>query len=136
MNWITDVVAIGARSEAQDAAVLRAAGIRSILSLDGTLSEDKATELGLVEIVSVPLRDGSGNELRVFRLAVESLTRLAASQAPVLVQCQYGRSRSPAVVAGYLMRVQGLDPLQARALVASKRDISISAALLPFLFQL
>jgi hypothetical protein len=40
------------------------------------------------------------------------------------------------VVAAYLMGALRLDPLQARALVASKRDISISAALLPFLFQL
>jgi len=61
---------------------------------------------------------------------------LATSRPPVLVQCQYGRSRSAAVVAGYLMRERGLDPFQAREVVAGKRDISISAALLPLLFQL
>ena len=136
MDWITDAVAIGTRSEAQTAAKLRAGGIRSVLSLDGALAEDEAAQLGLAEIVSVPLRDGSGNDPQIFRLAVESLTRLAASQAPVLVQCQYGRSRSPAVVAGYLMGVRGLDPMQARELVAAKRDISISAALVALLFQL
>jgi protein-tyrosine phosphatase len=106
------------------------------LSLDGALSADNAGELGVAEIVSVPLRDGSGNDLRDFRLAVDALIRLAACKAPVLVQCQYGRSRSPAVVAGYLMSVRGLDPFQARTFVASKRAISISAALVPFLFQL
>jgi protein-tyrosine phosphatase len=136
MDWITDAVAIGTRSEAQDAARLRAGGIRSVLSLDGAFTGDEAAGLGLAEIVSVPLRDGSSNDARVFRRAVEALTRLAASQAPVLVQCQYGRSRSPAVVAGYLMGIRGLDPLQARELVAAKRDISISAALVPLLFQL
>jgi hypothetical protein len=100
VDWITDVVAIGTRSEAQDPATLGAVGIRSVLSLDGALAEDQAADLGLAEIVSVPLRDGSGNDPQVFRSAVEALTRLAASRAPVLVQCQYGRSRSSAVVAG------------------------------------
>jgi hypothetical protein len=136
MDWITDAVAIGTREEAQDADVLRANGIRSVLCLDGALCADNAGDLGLAEIAAIPLRDGSGNDLRVFRDAVESLARLVMTCAPVLVHCQYGRSRSPAVVAAYLMSAQGLDPLQARALVASKRDISISAALLPFLFQL
>ena len=136
MDWITERVAIGSRVEAHDAAVLRGSGIRSVLSLDGTLASADAGALGLDEIVSVPLRDGSGNELSVFRLAVESLTRLAADHAPVLVHCELGRSRSPAVVAGYVMGLEGLDPLQARALVASKCTTSISAALVPFLFQL
>lgn len=72
----------------------------------------------------------------MFGVAVESLSRLAAARAPVLEQCQYGRRRSAAVVAGYLMRARGLDPFEARELVAAERDIRISAALLPLLFQL
>jgi protein-tyrosine phosphatase len=107
-----------------------------VLSLDGTLADSSADALGIVEVVSIPLRDGSGNKLETFRLAVDALARLAASKAPVLVQCEYGRSRSAAVVARYLMGQQGVDPFQARALVAAKRDISISAALIPLLFQL
>lgn len=136
MNWITEAVAIGTSVEAQDVSVLRAGRFRSLLSLDGSLTESNAADLGLTEIVSVPLRDGSGNDLQTFQLAVKSLTRLAGSMAPVLVQCQFGRSRSPAVVAAYLMGLRGLDPFQAIQLVSAKRDISISAALLPFLFRL
>ncbi len=118
MDWITDTVAIGTREEAHDASVLRTAGIRSVLCLDGTLAADAAVELGLSEVVSVALCDGSGNDPREFRRAVAVLGRLAATRAPVLVQCQYGRSRSPAVVAGYLVVTQGLDPFQAREFVA------------------
>jgi protein-tyrosine phosphatase len=136
VDWITDAVLIGTREEAQDAEILGAGGIQSVLCLDGALCEDNAAALGVSEVVVVPLRDGSGNDLTAFRRAVDAVTRLAATRAPVLVQCQYGRSRSPAVVAAYLMRARGLDPFEARALVATKRDISISAALLPFLFQL
>jgi protein-tyrosine phosphatase len=136
VDWITNAVAIGTRDEAQDAASLAREGIRSVLCLDGTLAEEQAAALGLAEIVVVPLRDGSGNDVCIFRRAVEALVPLTATREPVLVHCEYGRSRSPAVVAGYLMATQRLDPLRARAYVASKRDISMSAALLPFLFQL
>jgi protein-tyrosine phosphatase len=134
MDWITDTVAIGTREEAFSVGVLSAAGIRSVLCLDGSLHENCAADLGVAEVVAVPLLDGFGNDEGVFRHAVDSLIRLASTRAPVLVHCQYGRSRSPAVVAGYLVRVQGIGPLQAQARVASRREISISAALLPLLF--
>jgi len=111
LDWITETVAIGTQREAHDVSVLRAGGFRSALSLDGSLTGASAALLGLVEVVSVPLRDGSGNDLRTFRLAVDSLSQLADTLAPVLVHCQYGRSRAPVVVAGYLMRLLGLDPL-------------------------
>jgi len=135
MDWITEAIAIGTRIEAEDVGVLRAGRFRSVLSLDGALSEVNAEALELAEMAAVPLRDGSGNDLRTFLFAVETLSRLVQAHAPVLVHCQYGRSRSPVVVAAYLMRTQGLDHFQARAMVAAKRDISISSALIPFLFQ-
>jgi len=136
MDWITDAVVIGTREEAQDKTFLGASGIRSILSLDSPLCESDSEAAEAMETVCIPLRDGSGNDLSVFRSAVESLTRLAAAKAPVLVHCQFGRSRSPAVVAAYLMTALRLDPNQALEYVASKRTISVSAALIPFLFML
>jgi protein-tyrosine phosphatase len=136
MDWIAEAVAIGTRVEARDLALVTSAGFRSVLSLDGSLAEDEARDIGVDEIVAVPLRDGSGNNLADFRRAVDSLARLVETRPPVFVHCEYGKSRSAAVVAGYLMRAMSLDPLQARAFVASKREISMSAALLPLLFQL
>jgi protein-tyrosine phosphatase len=136
MDWITDIVAIGTRVEVHDAVLVKSGGFRSVLSLDGSLAENAAAELGLEEIVAVPLRDGSGNDIADFRRAVDSLARLVETRPPVFVHCEYGKSRSAAVVAGYLMRAMKLDPFQARAFVASKRDISMSAALLPFLFRI
>jgi dual specificity protein phosphatase-like protein len=136
VDWITENVAVGTRGEVRDPQILRGGGFRSALSLDGTLSPEMAVDLGLVEIVAVPLKDGSGNKLADFRRAVDSLARLVEAHRLVFVHCEYGKSRSAAVVAGYLMRAMNFDPLQARAFVASKREISMSAALLPLLFQL
>jgi protein-tyrosine phosphatase len=136
MDWITDQVAIGNYLEAQDVELLRRHGFRSVLSLDGTLADEHAADLGLAEVVSVRLVDGSGNDVRLFRFAIESLGRLAVALPPVLVHCQLGRSRSAAIVAGYLMRSQGVAPPEAIALIAAKRDISIAVALEAMLFDL
>jgi protein-tyrosine phosphatase len=129
MDWITEHVAVGNYLEAQDTELLRRHGFRSVLSLDGSLVAERAAELGLSEIVALRLIDGSGNDPRVFRSAIEALVRLAGSLPPVLVHCHAGRSRAPAVVAGYLMQVRGIEPDAAIGLVAEKRAVSITVAL-------
>jgi dual specificity phosphatase 12 len=136
MDWITDDVAIGNYLEARDRELLQQRQIRSILSLDGTLKKDDAAQLGLTRIECVRLIDDEGNDLRVFQLAVDSLLQLAASAPAVLVQCHAGRSRSAAIVAGYLMRLRDLDPEQAVAEVKRKRDINITPALERLLYKL
>jgi protein-tyrosine phosphatase len=136
VDWITDEVAISNYLEAQDAALLKQQGFRSVLSLDGTLTERHAAPFGLSEVASYRLIDGPGNDLRVFRFAIEDLKRLAASHSPVLVQCHAGRSRSAVVVAAHLMAVCGLNPENAIALVASKREINVTPALVDLLHRL
>lgn len=129
MDWITEDIAVGNYLEAQDATLLRDAGIMSVLSLDRTLTEGDAAHLGLQEIQAVPLDDGPGNDPRLFRQAVEAVERLVRSQRPVLVQCHAGRSRSVVVIAGYLMRSLGIDATEALAHVASKRPVAVTAGL-------
>ncbi len=136
MDWITDRVAIGNYLEARDAALLKQHGFRSALSLDGTLAERDATELGLSEVVSYPLVDGPGNDLRLLRFAVGDLRRLTSSHSPVLVQCHAGRSRSVVVVAALLMEAQSIGAREAIALVAAKREVSVTPALFDLLCNL
>ena len=81
MDWISEEVAIGNYLEAQDATLLKQHAFRSVLSLDSTLTPEQATKLGLAEIASYRLIDGAGNDLRVFRLAIDDLRRLAQSYA-------------------------------------------------------
>jgi len=136
VDWITDQVAIGNYLEAQDAALLMQHGFRSALSLDGSLAERHAAEIGLAEVVTYKLIDGPGNDIRVFRFAVEDLRRLAASHGPVLVQCHAGRSRSAVVVAAHLMEVLGIGSGEALARVAAKREVNITPALVDLLRKL
>jgi hypothetical protein len=127
MNWITENVAIGNYLEVVDVNLLRSERFQSALSLDGTLSGKIPGDLGLHRVEIVRLEDAPGNELRLFRLAVDTLVDLVDDAPPVLVQCHAGRSRSAVVVAGYLMVVQGKTSDQALATVAAKREIAITS---------
>jgi protein-tyrosine phosphatase len=136
MDWITESIAIGNYLEAQDKDLLSREGVRSALSLDGTLKGERAQEFGLDRVVSTVLIDGDGNDLRVFAGAIESLRYLVQTNPPVLVQCHAGRSRSVAVVAGYLMRMKDLDPDDAIALVTAKRNAMLANGLRKLLYKL
>ena len=104
MNWIDDFVAIGNHPDARDANLPRVAGFRSVLSLDGSTVEANVSALGHDDVVSIQVIDGPGNDVAVFRSAVDALVELVESAPPVLVHCHAGRNRSEAVVAGYHTR--------------------------------
>lgn len=129
MDWVTDTIAIGNYLDAQDAALLKQHGIRSVLSLDRTHQDTSPASIGVAAIEAVPLDDGPGNDPRLFERAVSALVGLCMDHAPVLVQCHAGRSRSAVVVAGYLMRTQGIEADEALALIAAKREINVTAGL-------
>ena len=129
MDWINDSIAIGNFSEATDKRLLRDAGIRSILSLDGSLEEESAEELGVDDIAAIALIDGPGNDPRRFSRAVETLCELVEQLSPVLVHCHAGRSRSVAVVAGYLVSAEGLHPHQALSRIRTERQVFIAPEL-------
>ncbi|CAN5274179.1 hypothetical protein BH11PLA2_BH11PLA2_12810 [soil metagenome] len=136
MDWITDDVAIGNYLDVQDSALLKQHGFHSVVSLDGSVSSKQAADFGLVEVAAYRLIDGPGNDLRVFRFAVDDLRRLARLHPPVLVQCHAGRSRSAVVVAAYLMSVHKLHPDDAIAVVGAKREINITPGLEEMLHKL
>ncbi len=129
MDWITEDIAVGNYLEAQDIDLLRREGVASVLSLDRTVTETDQSRLELAEVESIPLEDGPGNDPRMFRQAVEALERLLCVNKSVLVQCHAGRSRSVIVVAGYLMRKRGINADEALALVATRREISVTKGL-------
>lgn len=135
MDWITEHVAIGTALEAHDPDILAQHAFRSVVSLDGSLLPRHAADYGLAEICSYKLIDGPGNDLRVIEFAILDLERLCQSSPPVLVHCQAGRSRSPTIVAGYLMRAGQLTAGEAIAQVAAKREINITAALVDLLHK-
>jgi hypothetical protein len=127
MNWITDEIAIGDWRDAQDSELLNRECIWSVLSLIGLLAGRTPAALGVERLEVFPLHDGPGDNPQRFAQAVELLTRLVAEGPPVFVHCRAGRSRSPAVVAGYLIRSRGISAKAALALIAARRDIGLNA---------
>ncbi len=99
MDWITRDIAIGDADDARRFAVLRSAGIESILSLNGW-PNGAANSHGLTWRC-VELIDGHGNAVSRLQEAVWQLHELLAL-GKVLVHCMEGVSRSPLVVASYL----------------------------------
>lgn len=136
MDWITDQVAIGNHLDANDPELLRKHAFGSILCLDGCQAGKVAGELGVRRVEVVKLVDAAGNDPAIFVRAVERLCKLVDLAPPVLVHCHAGRSRSPVVVAGFLMRTRGMESADAVRLVASKRETAITPAVAALLRNL
>ena len=133
MDWIEQGIAIGNYLEAKDQELLGREGIKSVLSLDGTLAGISPDSLGLRAIEVVRLDDGPGNDKRLMNIAINALSRLASEASPVLVQCHAGRSRSVVVVAGYLMRAAGISAADALHRVSTKRESNVTPCLVDLL---
>lgn len=129
VDWITEDLLIGNHLDAGDVSGLQERGIRSILSLDGSLAGADYSPHGVEEIVVVELIDGSGNRPEVFMRAVKTLARLRADRPPVLVHCHAGRSRSAVVVASHFMRDQGLSLAEAMNAISERREVMIAPGL-------
>jgi hypothetical protein len=126
MNSINGSIFIGSVHEARNADLLRTNGVRSILGLIDALAGIDPADLGVIAVRIVPLVDGEGNEMALFRRAVTTLSELVEIGGPVLVHCQAGWSRSPAVVSAYLVQKERLTAEQALAVVPAKRSCSMT----------
>jgi hypothetical protein len=126
VDWITDEIAIGDLRDAQDSELLNRECIWSILSLVGLFVGRSPGSLGVERLEVFPLMDGPGDNPQRFAQAVNVLAKLVTEAPPVFVHCRAGRSRSPAVVAGYLMRARRLNAEEALALIAARRSIGLN----------
>ena len=129
MDWITESVAIGNHIDAHDPALRAKHGFLSVVSVDGSMTKEKALALGYDDWVCTSLVDGSGNDLAAFRKLVQDLIEMVEGSPPVLVHCHAGRSRSVTVVAGYLVKTRGWSPQAAYDFIASKRETAVHSGL-------
>ncbi|MDR4497192.1 MAG: dual specificity protein phosphatase family protein [Candidatus Scalindua sp.] len=135
MDWITDNIAIGNYLDARDKILITRENIQSIISLDGEC-EVFTPEPCFFKRKIFNLIDGPGNDMRTFTRAVDTLITFVESHPPVLVHCHAGRSRSPIVVAGYLIVKEKMEPEDALAFVGTKREFNISSGLEELLYYL
>jgi protein tyrosine/serine phosphatase len=126
--------------------ILKKFGIRSILSLykpaqhsldlSHATSEwvsphmmeipEDFTEAGVLRREVFPLSDDENNSLESLRHVVNLLAELHLSYPPVLVHCHPGVSRTPAVVAAYIAKLEGISFRTAVDRIAKQRSIAIS----------
>ena len=119
MTWITDQIAIGNYIDAQNIAN----EVDAILCLKENCCDDERIDL---EILTLPLIDGSGNNRRFFDDAVDFIDDVVFDGEKILVHCHAGRSRSVCIVARYFMIKYGMIREDALSTIESKRDVYLS----------
>ncbi len=122
-------LAIGNRIDAHDPEMRKQFGFLGLVSLDGSMTKEKALALGYDDWVCTSLVDGHGNDVAAFRKLVQDLIDMVDGSPPVLVHCHAGRSRSVTVVAGYLVKTRGWSPQAAYDFIASKRETAVQEGL-------
>jgi len=119
VDWITPQIAIGNFLDAQQVS----SEVDAILCLKERCCDMGRTD---VDVLSIPLIDGGGNDKRKIADAIAYIQDVAAAGERILVHCHAGRSRSVAVVVRYLMETQGLTSDKALAIVKAARDVYLS----------
>jgi protein-tyrosine phosphatase len=128
MRQITDVpLWLGHVGDARDLRTLLSTGILAVVDL--ALNEPPATVTRELVYCRFPLLDGSGNPPWLLRAAVDCIAGLIRSQTPTLVFCSSGMSRSPAVTAAAIARVQGCSPAEALVWLSQSGPSDVSPGL-------
>ncbi|MCX6848209.1 MAG: hypothetical protein NTY98_04760 [Verrucomicrobia bacterium] len=99
MTFITDTIANFV--DAENRAAMEAAGIRSILCLNGHFYDCKPEDCGVEALTCFNLQDGPGNAPWLFDRAVKIVWEYALKHPKLLVHRHSGRSRSVMVVASH-----------------------------------
>lgn len=128
MRQVTPKLWIGNALEARDLSGVLDAGIESIVDL--AVEEPAVQATRELVCCRVPIVDGGGNLPGRIRLAIEVVCSLTSADVPTLVACSAGMSRSPAIVAAALSRVNGTTLSEALLQLADIGPIDVSPALL------
>jgi protein-tyrosine phosphatase len=112
--------------EARDVPAVLALGIAAVVDL--AIEEPPIAFPRDVVYCRLPLVDGAGNSPAVVRAAVETTANLVRGAVPTLVTCGGGMSRSPAIVAVALARLEDASPQESLERVAAGGPHDVSAA--------
>ncbi|HEY2838589.1 MAG TPA: protein phosphatase [Pirellulales bacterium] len=99
---------LGNAGDCRDATKALNAGIRAVMQL--AIDEPLAHFPRETIVIRIPLYDGSGNSADDLRLAVTTLEHLLRTNVPTLVCCSAGMSRTPAIAAFALARIEARTP--------------------------
>lgn len=119
MDFVTDQIAVGSRADAEDGAALLERGIDTLLSLAPV-----ERPVGIARQLCLDIRDRQALAGEAIDEAVAFLQAQAGRGRRILVHCEMGISRSPAVAAAYLHAALGLDLEAALAAVRRRRPVA------------
>ncbi|MCO6431332.1 MAG: dual specificity protein phosphatase family protein [Deltaproteobacteria bacterium] len=126
---ITPEIIIGNFACSTDGDFVKALGAKSIISLAPSAHPTKEILTTLTAHSRANLEDGPGNDRDTFLRVVNDLAEMVKYSPPVLVCCHAGRSRSPAVVAAYLMLRHGYTPEMAFSIIQEQRELHVASDL-------
>ena len=130
MDWIRPDLAIGNHL---DARAVDADAVDAIVCLKPRCCDEDRTD---IDVYAFPMIDGGGNPPAVLDDAVSTATELVEDGQRVLVHCHAGQSRSVCVLAGVLMRREGLGADAAIGVVGAQREIHVAPELRRLLIAL
>lgn len=115
---------LGNVGDIRDLRRVLAEGVRAVIDL--AANEPPAFVTREIVYCRFPLLDGAGNPPWIVRAAVQMLVELLEAHVPTLVYCGAGMSRSPAIVAAALTRLnhRPLDDNLTDVLDAHAADVS------------
>ncbi len=128
MREVTPRLWTGNALKARDIPAILDAGVEAIVDL--AIEEPPISATRELICCRIPLYDGVGNSPARIELAVETICKLIGSETPTLVACSAGMSRSPAIAAAGLSRMQGLSFAEAITRIAGLGACDVSPALL------
>lgn len=101
--------------------------IKAIMCLSGHHSHRLKEQLGVESIFSISMPDGPGTTPDMILKYTAKLKEFIDEHGRTLVHCRAGQSRSPSIVAAYLMRYERMSLPEALQLVrearAPRRDV-------------
>ena len=118
MVKISSQIWLGNILDSENEASLKTQGVSAILNV---AAEANARELPGIYYIRVNLSDVNSNLKSQYKKALMGLEQMIEDEHTVLVHCMAGQSRRPAIVAGYLMLSEALDPYEAIYFVVSKK---------------
>ncbi len=127
LSYIIDGIYLGSEFAATDVELLTQHQITAVLSLQAEAIYNHLYPNHFL-YKNIPLHDGQSIDSTVFEEALAFIQQAQQENRKILVHCAAGVSRSPSIVAAYLMQVKGMNPIEALEFMQERRSIVQPAA--------
>lgn len=118
---------LGHIGDASDTRLIRETGITALIDLAANEAPVQVSRDTVY--LRFPLTDGGGDAQPLLRAAIEAAAALIRSDAPTLIFCSAGMSRTPAIAAAAISLATGRPPQECLALVTRDTPADVSPRL-------